>query len=114
MSATCRWFWRIPGSGITPAPSIRPRENAGCAANRKWSKGYLEIGRLARAGKRALLACDWDRLAELMNRNHAIVRDLGGSGEANETLDCRRAGKWRVRRKTGRGGRRRDNPGADP
>ena len=49
-------------------------------------EGYLEIARLARAGKRALLSCDWDRLAALMNRNHAIVRDLGGSGEANERL----------------------------
>jgi len=48
--------------------------------------GYGEIGKLARRGKRALLACDWERLADLMNRNHAIVRDLGGSGEANETL----------------------------
>lgn len=48
--------------------------------------GYTEIGGLARRGKRALLACDWDTLASLMNRNHAIVRDLGGSGEANETL----------------------------
>ncbi len=49
-------------------------------------EGYLEIGRLARAGKRALLARDWEGLAVLMNRNHAIVRDLGGSGEANEQL----------------------------
>ena len=49
-------------------------------------EGYLEIGRLARAAKRALLGCEWDGLAGLMNRNHAIVRDLGGSGEANEKL----------------------------
>jgi galactokinase/mevalonate kinase-like predicted kinase len=49
-------------------------------------EGYREIGRLARAAKRALLACDWDALAALMNRNHALVRDLGGSGEANEAL----------------------------
>lgn len=48
--------------------------------------GYLEIGRLARRGKRALLDCDWNTLAELMNRNHAIVRGLGGSGEANEAM----------------------------
>lgn len=48
--------------------------------------GYLEVGRLARRAKRALLSCGWDDLADLMNRNHAIVRDLGGSGEANETL----------------------------
>ena len=49
-------------------------------------EGYLEIARLARVGKRALLGCDWDTLADLMNRNHAIVRELGGSGEANEAL----------------------------
>ena len=49
-------------------------------------EGYVEIARLARAGKRALLARDWDALADLMNRNHAIQRDLGGSGESNERL----------------------------
>ncbi|MDQ2799781.1 MAG: hypothetical protein M3Y13_09080 [Armatimonadota bacterium] len=49
-------------------------------------EGYLEIARLARVGKRALLGCDWDTLADLMNRNHAIVRELGGSGEANEAM----------------------------
>jgi len=48
--------------------------------------GYEEIGRLAREGKRALLAKDWPRLGALMNQNHAIQRDLGGSGEANERL----------------------------
>jgi galactokinase/mevalonate kinase-like predicted kinase len=49
-------------------------------------EGYLEIARLARGAKKALLACDWDALGDLMNRNHAIQRDLGGSGEANERL----------------------------
>lgn len=49
-------------------------------------EGYEEIGRLARMGKRALLSCGWDDLADLMNRNHEIVRDLGGSGESNERL----------------------------
>ena len=48
--------------------------------------GYLTIGGLARLGKRALLAGDWDTFAASMNHNHAIVRDLGGSGEANERL----------------------------
>jgi mevalonate kinase len=41
---------------------------------------------LAREGKRALLAKDWPRLGALMNQNHAIQRDLGGSGDANERL----------------------------
>jgi len=49
-------------------------------------QGYEEIARLAREGKRALLGKDWPRLGVLMNRNHAIQRDLGGSGEANERL----------------------------
>ena len=48
--------------------------------------GYLHIERLARAGKKALLACDWEALGDLMNRNHAIQRKLGGSGESNERL----------------------------
>ena len=47
-------------------------------------KGYEEISRIAREGKKALLAQDWERLGWLMNENHAIQRDLGGSGEANE------------------------------
>ena len=49
-------------------------------------EGYLEVAGLARRGKRALLSSDWDTLAVLMNRNHALVRKLGGSGEANEAM----------------------------
>lgn len=49
-------------------------------------QGYEEIARLAREGKKALLGRDWARLGRLMNQNHAIQRDLGGSGEANERL----------------------------
>lgn len=49
-------------------------------------KAYAEVGELARRAKRALLESDWDGLALLMTRNHALVRDLGGSGEANEAL----------------------------
>jgi galactokinase/mevalonate kinase-like predicted kinase len=48
--------------------------------------GYLEVARLARYAKGALLSCGWSDLADLMNRNHAIVRELGGSAECNETL----------------------------
>jgi galactokinase/mevalonate kinase-like predicted kinase len=47
---------------------------------------YEEVAKLAREGKRALLAADWPRLGYLMNENHTIQRDLGGSGEANERL----------------------------
>ncbi|HHX42576.1 MAG TPA: hypothetical protein GX714_01120 [Chloroflexi bacterium] len=59
----------------------------------RWLEGdpevraaYEDIGLLAREGKKALLAADWPRLGRLMNENHAIQRDLGGSGEANEEL----------------------------
>ncbi len=48
--------------------------------------GYREVAYLARLAKRALLSAEWDTLADLMNRNHAVVRDLGGSGPANEAL----------------------------
>jgi galactokinase/mevalonate kinase-like predicted kinase len=48
--------------------------------------GYEEVARLARIAKRALLSEDWDALARAMTRNHAVVRYLGGSGEANEHL----------------------------
>jgi galactokinase/mevalonate kinase-like predicted kinase len=49
-------------------------------------RGYERIAELARLGKKALLNADWPRLGELMNENHAIQRDLGGSGESNERL----------------------------
>lgn len=59
----------------------------------RWLEGerevrdaYVSIARLAREGKKALLQEDWSRLGRLMNRNHAIQRDLGGSGESNERL----------------------------
>ncbi len=62
---------------------IRERWLEGDAAVRR---GYEEIGQLAREGKKALLAGDWMRFGWLMNQNHAIQRELGGSGEANERL----------------------------
>jgi len=49
-------------------------------------EGYLRIARLAREAKVALLDRDWPALGKAMNENHAIQRDLGGSGEANERL----------------------------
>ena len=59
----------------------------------RWLEGerevrdaYVSIARLARDGKKALLQEDWSRLGRLMNQNHAIQRDLGGSGESNERL----------------------------
>jgi galactokinase/mevalonate kinase-like predicted kinase len=49
-------------------------------------EGYERITELARMGKKALLLKDWPLLGRLMNENHAIQRDLGGSGESNERL----------------------------
>ena len=49
-------------------------------------QGYERIARLAREAKKALLAGDWACFGEAMNENHAVQRDLGGSGEANERL----------------------------
>jgi galactokinase/mevalonate kinase-like predicted kinase len=48
--------------------------------------GYRRITEIARMGKKAILLEDWPLLGELMNENHAIQRDLGGSGESNEQL----------------------------
>ena len=59
----------------------------------RWLEGdrevvdaYVRIGKLARDGKKALLARDWKLLGELMNENHDIQRALGGSGPENERL----------------------------
>jgi galactokinase/mevalonate kinase-like predicted kinase len=49
-------------------------------------KGYERITEIARMGKKALLTQDWPTLGHLMNENHAIQRDLGGSGDSNERL----------------------------
>jgi galactokinase/mevalonate kinase-like predicted kinase len=49
-------------------------------------KAYERVAEIAREGKSALLRADWERLGALMNENHAIQRDLGGSGESNERL----------------------------
>jgi mevalonate kinase len=49
-------------------------------------EGYERITEIARTGKKALLLEDWTLLGRLMDENHAIQRDLGGSGESNERL----------------------------
>ena len=45
-----------------------------------------EIGELATPGAEALVVGDLARLGTAMRRNHALVRDLGGSGEAIDRL----------------------------
>jgi galactokinase/mevalonate kinase-like predicted kinase len=54
--------------------------------DREVVEAYVRIGKLARDGKKALLARDWKLLGELMNENHDIQRALGGSGPENERL----------------------------
>jgi galactokinase/mevalonate kinase-like predicted kinase len=49
-------------------------------------KAYERVAAIAREGKSALLRAEWPRFGALMNENHAIQRELGGSGEANERL----------------------------
>jgi len=49
-------------------------------------EGYKRITEIAQLGKKALVLGDWPALGRLMNENHAIQRDLGGSGECNERL----------------------------
>jgi galactokinase/mevalonate kinase-like predicted kinase len=64
----------------------RPLRERWLEGDRQVRDGYEAITRLAQEGKKALLLEDWDRLGHLMNENHAIQRDLGGSGEDNERL----------------------------
>ena len=47
---------------------------------------YERVAEIGALGKSALQRGDWPALGRLMNENHAIQRDLGGSGPANEAL----------------------------
>jgi len=69
---------RISGSVLRP---VRERWLDGDAA---VVEGYREIAELARTGKKALVCGDWERLGELMNRNHEIQKELGASGKVND------------------------------
>jgi galactokinase/mevalonate kinase-like predicted kinase len=60
---------------------------------KKWEEGdsrrvegFERIGTLGRAGKKALLQQDWERLGELMNENHRLTDELVGAGEENNRL----------------------------
>jgi galactokinase/mevalonate kinase-like predicted kinase len=69
-------------SGSVHAP-IRARWERGEAG---VVKAYERMAAIAREGKSALLRGEWKRLGSLMNENHALQRELGGSGESNERL----------------------------
>ena len=59
-------------------------------------QNYARIAELAIEGKRRLLDRDWNRLGVLMNENHRLVAELGGSGPANDHLItiARAEGAW--------------------
>jgi len=46
----------------------------------------VSVPRLARNNKAALLAGDWETIANAMNQNQKVARDLGASGEAVDRL----------------------------
>jgi galactokinase/mevalonate kinase-like predicted kinase len=71
---------RISGSVHKP---IRERWLAG---EKIVVEGYQRIAELARLAKKPLLNQDWVTLGKLMNENHQIQRELGGSGDQNEKL----------------------------
>ena len=41
---------------------------------------------MAKSAKRAIVEGDWAKVGALMNENHALVAELGGSGPDNERL----------------------------
>jgi len=64
----------------------RPIREQWLEGMREVVQAYERITEIAREGKKALLLQNWQRLGQLMNENHAIQRELGGSGESNERL----------------------------
>jgi galactokinase/mevalonate kinase-like predicted kinase len=64
----------------------RPIRERWLEGEREVVEAYEHITKIARMGKKALLLQDWPTLGDLMNENHAIQRDLGGSGRSNERL----------------------------
>jgi galactokinase/mevalonate kinase-like predicted kinase len=59
-------------------------------------RNYKLIGELTQHAKRALLHSDWPALGKLMNENHALAAELGGSGPENDRLieAALAAGAW--------------------
>jgi galactokinase/mevalonate kinase-like predicted kinase len=77
-------------SGSVHAP-IRARWERGEPA---VVKAYERMAAIAREGKSALLHADWAALGALLDENHALTRELGGSADPVERLiaAARRAG----------------------
>ncbi|MGI9431529.1 MAG: hypothetical protein ACR2PQ_04910 [Myxococcota bacterium] len=64
----------------------RPIRERWLAGETKVVQAYERCNEIGHLGKQALLRGDHARLGSLMNENHALQRDLGGSGESNEAL----------------------------
>jgi galactokinase/mevalonate kinase-like predicted kinase len=69
-------------SGAVHAPAQARLERG----DREALEAHARMAEIAREGKTALMQGSWSRLGDLMNENHALQRDLGGSGEDNERL----------------------------
>jgi galactokinase/mevalonate kinase-like predicted kinase len=74
------------GVGHNSGAVHKPIRERWLDGEREVVDAYVRIARLAREGKKAILAADWARLAALMSENHEIQRALGGSGPENEKL----------------------------
>ena len=99
-----RLSWRTPASSTprTRVPQAHPRPLAGKETGPS-SRATSRSPSWRARGKRAFLTRDWEWLGRLMNDNHEIQRDLGGSGPENEAADCRCAGSRGLGRQAGRG-----------
>jgi galactokinase/mevalonate kinase-like predicted kinase len=75
-------------TGVQHASSAvhKPLRERWLEGDRAVVRGYERIAEIARTGKKAMLLGDWPLLGRLMNENHEIQRDLGGSGSSNERL----------------------------
>ena len=75
-----------PGSSTRRTPCTGRSARAGSRASPTSCARWSAWRSSALAGKTALLRGDLGRARRAMNENHALVRDLGGSGEPNERL----------------------------
>jgi len=64
----------------------RPIRERWLAGEREVMIAYERVGEIAWQGKMAMLAGEWEKVAALMNENHDIQRNLGGSGKVNDLL----------------------------
>ena len=64
----------------------RPIRERWLAGEAKVVAAYERCSELGHLGKQALLRGELEALGRAMNENHALQRDLGGSGESNERL----------------------------